>query len=310
MLKIRLAELKIASIYPSDKIQSPIHLSIGQEAVSAGVCRALEVTDHIYGTYRGHGLFIGKGGDLKKMFAELYGKDAGCSRGKGGSMHLITPEMGLMGCSAIVGSTIPVATGAALASQMQGRNRVIVSFFGDGAVSEGVFFESLNFAALKGLPIVFVCENNGLAVHSKVSDHHKETRLYKMGEGLGVVGKRFDGCDVRIVYSSMLQAVRAVRNGGAPVFLEYMTYRWYEHVGPKMDLTAPYRDPQDSILAFKNDPLMKLKKILWEQFEIVDEMFLEWEKSISQEIEAAVAFAETGPLPDIGMLYEDIYEQE
>ncbi len=137
MLKIRLTEERIIQIYPSDKIQSPVHLCIGQEAVSAGVCGAMKISNHLYGTYRSHGIYIAKGGDLKKLFAELYAKESGCGRGKGGSMHLVAPEVGLMGCSAIVGSTIPVATGDALASKLQGTNRVAVAFFGDGGVDEG-----------------------------------------------------------------------------------------------------------------------------------------------------------------------------
>jgi TPP-dependent pyruvate/acetoin dehydrogenase alpha subunit len=149
MLRIRLAELRIVDIYPTDKIQSPVHLSIGQEAVAAGVCRALKSSDHVLGTYRGHAIYIAKGGDMNGMFAELYGKATGCAKGRGGSMHLVAPEAGLMGCSAIVGGTIPVAVGDALAAKMEGRGRVAAVFFGDGALDEGVFFESANFAVLK-----------------------------------------------------------------------------------------------------------------------------------------------------------------
>ena len=188
MLKIRLAEERVIEIYPSDKIQSPIHLSLGQEAVAAGVCLALRKDDHIYGTYRGHGIYIAKGGSLKKAFAELFAKDTGCCRGKGGSMHYVAPEVGLMGCSAIVASTIPVATGDALAAQYLGSDRVVVAFFGDGAVGEGVFFESLNFAALKKLPVIYVLENNNYAVHSRVKDRHKMTKLYPFFECLWIKG--------------------------------------------------------------------------------------------------------------------------
>ncbi len=309
MLKIRLAEEKIAEIYPSDKIQSPVHLCVGQEAVSAGVCQALRVTDHIYGTYRSHGIFIAKGGNLKKLFAELYAKDTGCSRGKGGSMHLIAPEVGLMGCSAIVASTVPLATGDALASQMQGRKRVVVAFFGDGAVDEGVFFESINFAALKKLPVIFVCENNRYAIHSRVADRHKELDIYRFGENLGVRGGRFNGDDTGEVYSSMVKAVEEVRSGGGPLLLEYMTYRIYEHVGPGKDHKEVYRNKGELESALKNDPLETARRKLVENFSVTASQFREWQKAVQEEIDEAVGFAEESPFPETERLCEDLFEE-
>ena len=307
MKTIRLAELRLCDIYPSDKIQSPVHLSIGQEAVAAGVCQALLGSDRIYGTYRGHGLYIAKGGTLKKMFAELYAKDSGCGRGKGGSMHLVAPEVGLMGCSAIVASTIPVAVGDALASNMQGRSRVTVAFFGDGAVDEGVFFESLNFAILKNLPIVFVCENNALAIHSKVSDRHKQTEIFRFGEGLGVPGQRLNGNDVFEVYGTMGKAVDAVRNGGPPQLIEYMTYRWQEHVGTNQDHQEIYRIQEEIDSALRNDPLVLAKVFLEDHFQIEETQFKEWESAIELEINEAVKFAEESPFPQPEELYEGLY---
>lgn len=309
MLKIRLVELKIAEIYPTDKIQSPIHLCIGQEAVSAGVSRAAGASDHLYGTYRGHGLFIARGGDLKKLFAELYGKETGCARGRGGSMHVIAPEVGLMGCSAIVASTIPVATGDALASKMQGRQRAVISFFGDGAFGEGIFFESANFALLKNLPILYICENNNYAVHSRVEDRHKQTELFRMGEGLGLRGERFDGNDVGIVYSRVQEAVADVREGGAPRLLEFMTYRLYEHVGPGMDHLEIYRDQTKLKQAFGNDPLKKVEESLRKEFGVSDQGFREWKNLIQMEIEEAIDFAEKSDFPPPEALYEDLYEE-
>lgn len=309
MLKIRMTELKIAEIYPTDKIQSPVHLSIGQEAVSAGVCLAMEKTDHLYGTYRGHGVFIAKGGDIKKLMAELYGKDTGCSRGKGGSMHLVAPEVGLLGCSAIVASTIPVATGDAMASALCGRKRVSVTLFGDGAIEEGVFFESLNFAALKNLPVIYVCENNNYAVHSPLKDRHKITDLYKYGENLGVPGRRYDGFDAGVVYASMKQAVDDIRAGGGPVLLEYTTYRLYEHVGIGQDHLERYRDKGKLEYAKGHDSLEILEKRLQSEFAISRETFQKMEKAIAAEIEDAVQFAEESPFPDVKRLYEDLYKE-
>lgn len=307
MLKIRLAEQRVIEIYPTDRIQSPVHLSIGQEAVAAGVCLALRPDDRLYGTYRGHGVYIAKGGDLKRLFAELYGKDTGCARGKGGSMHLTAPETGLMGCSAIVASLIPVATGDALASQMQGRPRVVCAFFGDGAVDEGVFFESVNFAALKSLPIVYVCENNGYAIHSRVPARHKQTKLYKLAEGLGLRGSRHDGNDAGAVYRTMSRAVSALRRGGGPVFLEFMTNRWYEHVGPGTDYQEAYRYPKDRAVAAKADPLKKAAALLARRG-IGRERLAAIEREVRGEIDEAVAFAEKSPFPPLERLGADLFE--
>ena len=308
MLAIRMVEQKISDVYPTDKIQSPIHLSIGQEAVAAGVCKAMGPKDRIYGTYRGHGIFVAKGGDLNELFAELYGKDAGCARGKGGSMHLVAPELGLMGCSAIVASTIPIATGHALASKMNGGG-VVIAFFGDGALGEGVFYESVNFACLKKLPIIYVCENNNYAVHSRVSDRHQQTELYRMPPGLGIAGRRFDGNNVRVVYSSMTDAIREVNETGAPLFLEYMTYRMREHVGFSSDHAETYREKDKLLSALRNDPLKAQKAVLQRQHAVSPETFLEWDRSIAQAIADAVAFAEASPFPGPEQLQTDIFQE-
>ena len=171
MLRIRLVEERVIELYPSDKIQSPVHLSIGQEAVAVGACHSLRPTDLLFGTYRGHAFYLAKGGDLNQLMAELYGKATGCGRGKAGSMHLAAPEVGMMGSSAVVASTTPHAVGAALAAKMRKTDQVIMAVFGDGATDQGVHHESLNFAALHQVPLLFLCENNGLAVHTR-----RETR--------------------------------------------------------------------------------------------------------------------------------------
>lgn len=308
MLLIRRAEERVAQIYPTDKIQSPIHLSLGQEAISAAVSLALGPQDRLYGTYRGHGLYIARGGDLGAMFAELYGKDTGVCRGKGGSMHLVAPEQGLMGCSAIVASMIPVATGAALASQMDGRKRVIVAMFGDGAVDEGVFFESMNFAALKNLPIIYVCENNNYAVHSRVEYRHAQTEIFRYGEGLGIPGRRLDGEDVETVYSSMAEMAASIRAGGGPRLVEYMTYRRFEHVGPAMDHREKYRDPAKLAAAMARDPLDAAAKVLRTRFGVGDGELAAWEGEVEAKVDAAVEFAEKSPLPSPDTLLDEVYE--
>src|SRR5260221_10119583 len=196
LYRIRRLEEEVARVYASDKIKSPVHLSIGQEAVSVGVCHALKPQDIVFGTYRGHALYLAKGGDLKAMVAELFGKADGCTKGKGGSMHLIDPEAGVMGMSAVVGTTIANAAGYAYALKVRRANAVVVSFFGDGATEEGVFSETLNFAVLKQLPMLFVCENNGYAIHTHQTRRQGKPDIRARAESFGLPAERLDGNDV------------------------------------------------------------------------------------------------------------------
>src|SRR5437764_8892731 len=194
--RIRRVEEEVARAYPTDAIKSPVHLSIGQEAVSVGVCAALRSQDVVFGTYRGHAMYLAKGGDLNAMVAELYGRSTGCTRGKGGSMHLIDPEAGVMGTSAVVGTSIANAAGYAYALKLRGSDAVVVNFFGDGATEEGVFAETLNFTALKRLPVIFVCENNGYAIHTHQSRRQGRPDIRAKAEAFGLPAERLDGNDV------------------------------------------------------------------------------------------------------------------
>lgn len=306
MLRIRRVEERVAEIYPSDKIQSPVHLSIGQEAVAAGVCLAMDPVDRIFATYRSHGVYIAKGGSLEKMFAELYAKEAGCARGRGGSMHLIAPEVGLVAASAIVGSTIPVAVGDALAARRLGERRVSVAFFGDGAVEEGVFFESANFAALKNLPVLFVLENNELAVHTPLGKRRARLDLHRLAEPLGVPGARHDGNDAAVVFRETRAALDRIRAGGGPELLEFTTYRVMEHVGPGKDHAEAYRDKEALRRALERDPLDLGRRRL-EEAGVPAATFDAWEGEIAREIDAAVAFAEAAPFPDAATIHEDVF---
>src|SRR5579864_7393017 len=230
---IRRAEEEIARIYPSDKIKSPVHLSIGQEAVAVGVCDVLRPDDVVSGTYRSHASYIAKGGALGAMFAELYGKDTGCARGKGGSMHLVDMNHYILGTSAVVGTTVPIALGYALALKREGKGRVVVSFFGDGATEEGVFYESLNFASLHRLPVLFVCENNSYAIHTPLEKRWATRRLCERVQTFGIPAHQVPDSNVLEIRELAAEAVGAMRSGeGGPSFLECMTYRWREHVGP------------------------------------------------------------------------------
>src|SRR3990170_2618135 len=209
MVKIRKFEEKVAELLlaPKKEITTPCHLYIGQEAIATGVCSVLKKDDWVFSTHRSHGHFIAKGGSLKALMAELYCKKTGCSKGRGGSMHIASPDHGLLGSSAIVGGTIPIAVGAALAFSMQNKDAVSVAFFGDGAVSEGVFYESLNFASLKKSPVIFVCENNFYCTHLPVSECLADTNIYKKAEAFGIPGIRIDGNNVIEVYKTAKKAV-------------------------------------------------------------------------------------------------------
>ena len=236
MLKIRRAEESIAKRVINKEIICPCHLYIGEEAVATGVCSGLEKDDYVFSTHRSHGHYIAKGGDLNEMMAEIYGKVTGCSSGRGGSMHIASPEMGLPGSSAIVAGTISLAVGAALAFSMQNKGAVSVAFFGDGAVDEGVFYESLNIASLYKLPVIFVCENNLCSTHLPISACLADTNIYKKAKVFDIPGIKVDGNNVLEVYNAAKKAIENARCGKGPSLIECMTYRWRGHVGPNDDL--------------------------------------------------------------------------
>lgn len=294
-LRIRLAEEKIVELYPSDKIQSPVHLSIGQEAVAVGVCHSLKPTDLLFSTYRGHSFYLAKGGNLSAMMAELYGKVTGCCGGKGGSMHLAAPEVGFMGASAIVASTIPHAVGAAYAAKYLKFHQVIVSVFGDGATEEGVYHESLNIASLYHLPIIFLCENNGYAVYTKIDERQSysildHARSYKIP--VAQIEEGYDFCKVEKVFSGM---VDQVRRESRPFFVEINTFRYKEHVGPNEDFTRGYRDSNEFNEWKSKDPLIQDKTLV-----------LKYEAIIKKEINDAIDFSEKSAFPTIDDLLIDV----
>src|SRR2546423_8802086 len=230
MYLIRRVEEEIIRLYPTDKIKSPVHLSIGQEAVSAAVCDHLDRRDYVFGTYRGHALYLAKGGDVPRMMAELYGKVDGCARGKAGSMHLVDPDVGMMGTSAVVATGISNAVGAALALRMKKSPAVVACFFGEGAVDEGAFHESINFASLKKLPILFVCENNFYAIYSHVRDRMAGPGLRARSKAYGVEAELIEDHEPMKLHERAGAAVAAVRSGGGPRPLESMNHPLRDHV--------------------------------------------------------------------------------
>jgi len=304
LYRIRRVEEEVARVYPSDKIKSPVHLSIGQESVAVGVCEALRPDDVVFITYRSHAGYLAKGGDLKAMIAEMYGKITGCAKGKGGSMHLVDVEHGVMGASAVVGTTIGNAIGYAYALKYQRKDSIVISFFGDGGSDEGVFHESLNFAALKELPIIFVCENNGYAIHTAQKKRQKQTDLCTRARAYGMPAERVDDADVFTIYDKVSAAVKALRDGKAgPFFFECLTYRWKEHVGPGDDYHLGYRTKEEATWWIENDQVKKVGAMLKSGDRI------RIENEVEAEIKEAFEFAESSPFPEGAELYTDVFKE-
>lgn len=304
MLLIRRLEERVAQVYPTDQIKSPVHLSIGQEATAVGVCEALRPGDVVFGTYRNHAVYLAKGGDLQRMVAELCGKVTGCGRGKAGSMHLVDVGAGVLGASAVVGTSIPNAVGYAYALKLRKQANVSVTFFGDGAVDEGCFYESLNFAALKELPVIFLCENNGYAVNSRQLDRQPSANIVERARALGVDAERIEDNDVLSIYEHVSKAVEALRHGhGRPFLFECMTYRWREHVGPNEDFDGLRRNRSEAEVWFARDPLQRLAGQLDPEF------CKQAEREAEAKIKAAFEFAEKSPFPPAEDLYADVFKE-
>ena len=256
MLRIRLVEESIANKYSEQKMRCPTHLSIGQEAIAVGVCSNLTNEDQVLSTHRAHAHYLAKGGCLNSMLAEIYGKVTGCSKGMGGSMHLIDKSVGFMGSTAIVGNTIPVAVGSALAMKIKNKRSLSCVFFGDGATEEGVFYESINFAIVRNLPVLFICENNLYSVYSGLEVRQpKERRIFEMVRASGIEANHGDGNNVLEVSSFVKEARDKILLGQGPQFLEFDTYRWREHCGPNYDNDIGYREEKEFLEWKKKDPL-------------------------------------------------------
>lgn len=307
MLLIRKTEEKIVELYPEQEIRCPTHLSIGQEAAAAGVCAALRADDRIFSTHRCHAHYLAKGGELRPMFAELYGRQSGCAKGKGGSMHLAQPELGIMGASAIVGGTIPIAVGSALAAQLLKLDRVAVAFFGDGAVEQGAFHESLNFAALRKLPALFVCENNFYATHSHQSARQPADNIHERAAGYALPGVRVDGTDVRAVYEAATVAVERARSGGGPTLLEIRAYRWKEHVGPNFDYALGYRTQEELESWMQRCPIRRFKEYLVGAGLCGERELSNIAADLDREISEAVRFGKESPQPALAEMVNDVY---
>jgi TPP-dependent pyruvate/acetoin dehydrogenase alpha subunit len=307
MLRIRRIEEEIERRYHQDLMKTPIHLVIGQEATSVGACAALRVTDLLYSSHRTHGNYLAKGGDLKAMLAEMHCRATGCVGSRGGSMHLIDKKVGMAGTSAIVGGAVPIAVGAALAAQLKGENRVTMVFLGDATPEEGVTSESLNFAALKKLPVVFFCENNFYSVQSPLSTRQPPRDLHRWAATYQMPSVAVDGVNVLAVHDAAAIAVERARAAGGPSFIEAPVYRLRAHGGAGDDTDTGYRhlDEREHWEAF--DPIPLFERFLRGNAVLNDEMVEQMEATISTEIAEAFEFALNSPNPTPDDLVRHVY---
>lgn len=304
MKRIRLIEEAIGTKYSEWKMRCPVHLSIGQEGVAATVGFLLHRDDYAVSGHRAHAHYLGKGGSLKRMIAEIYGKKTGCSAGKGGSMHLIDQSVGFMGSTAIVGGTIPIGVGLAYAIRLKKTQQISCIFLGDGAIEEGVFYEAANFAVLKNLPVLFICENNFYSVYSPLSVRQPEGRqICDVAKGIGLESHTGDGNKSEDLLRLTSQAVTRVREASGPQFLEFTTYRWREHCGPNFDNHIGYRSETEFLDWKVKDPI----KVLEEKLKISNEEIQLIEDRIKMEIEEAFRFAEESPFPEPKDAFTHLY---
>jgi TPP-dependent pyruvate/acetoin dehydrogenase alpha subunit len=310
MLKIRKFEERVSDLLLEEEIKCPTHLYIGQEAVAVGVCANLQRDDYVFSTHRSHGHYIAKGGDMKSLMAELYCRKTGCSKGKGGSMHIVAPEVGFMGSSSIVGGSLSLAVGTALASNIREDGRVSVTFFGDGATDEGVFHECLNFASLKKLPVIFVCENNLYSTHLRMCYRQPADNIYRKAELYMMPGVQVDGNNVMEVFQASKGAIESARNGEGPTLLEFMTYRWRAHVGPWHDLDFQFRTKEEVEYWIERCPIKRHKEFLLSQGALSESEEAQISSQIDQEIEESLTFAEESPFPDECELMEDVFRSQ
>jgi pyruvate dehydrogenase E1 component alpha subunit len=306
MVRIRRFEERCADLYGQTKIRGFLHLYIGEEAVAVGAIRALAPDDSIVATYREHGHALTRGVSANAVMAEMYGKQEGCSRGRGGSMHIFDAATRLYGGNAIVGGGLPLAVGLALADRMQGRKRVNAAFFGEGAVAEGAFHESMNLAALWKLPVAFFCENNFYAMGTALARSESQTDLCVKAAAFGVPTLKADGMDVIAVHEVAKEAVAHVRSGAGPFFVEFQTYRYRAHSMFDPDL---YRDKAEVEKWKKRGPIHNLSNRLKAEGRLTEEQFLAIDAGAVREVEAAVAFAEAGTWEPVEDLARDVHTE-
>jgi pyruvate dehydrogenase E1 component alpha subunit len=304
MLKIRHFEDRVKDLFAAGEMPGFVHLYLGQEAVAVGACAALNEDDYITSTHRGHGHIIAKGGDIKLMMAELYGKATGYNKGKGGSMHIAAPSLGILGANGIVGAGLPIATGAGLSAKLRKSGQVTVCFFGDGASNQGTFHEAINIASAFDLPVVYVCENNLYAVGTRQTDVRKIEDIADRSVGYGIPGLAIDGNDIIAVYEASKEAVDRARAGMGPTLIECKTYRWRAHFEGEPDTYRPLEEVEAWI---KREPIAPYRKLLIEQGVVSEAEADEIKANIVKELDEAVEFARQSPLPEPETALEDLW---
>lgn len=296
--RIRAAEEEIASRYGEQEMRCPTHLSIGQELVGAAAGMILRKDDLAVSSHRAHAHYLGKGGSMKAMVAEIYGKETGCAKGRGGSMHLSDLSCGFVASTAIVGNTIPVGTGLGLSIKLDGDDRISTIFIGEAATETGAFYESANFAATQKLPVLFLCENNMYSVYTSLESRQpKGRKIHEWTHGLGLHTAHIDGMDCLSTYNAIQDIVSHVRSGNGPALLEIDTYRWREHCGPSYDNDIGYRTPEEYAEWRAKDGIEKLEKNLLDDGTLGQDVLSEMNKRIDDEVREAFVFAKDSPFP-------------
>ena len=307
LLKLRMTENEIAKKYSEQEMRCPVHLSIGQEAAAVGVCSNLELQDQVYSTHRCHSHYLAKGGDLRSMISELYGKRSGCCGGRGGSMHLMDPSVGMMLSLPIVASIIPIAVGAALSLKLKKKKNGISVFFGDAAVEEGVFHESANFASLNKLPIVFVCENNKYSCFTKINERQPSEDITRLAKCHNISNLRMNGNNLINVYEKSKMIIQQIKKKPEPFFLQLDTYRHVEHCGPNSDDNLNYRGKSELNNWLKDDPLENFIKFLKGENEYDQKIVNEINDKIMIEINSAFKFAKNDKFPNPASIKKFVY---
>lgn len=308
MILIRKAEEKIADKITEGKIVCPCHLAIGQEAIGVAVASVTRNTDRTFGAHRSHGHFLALNEDVDTLFAEVLGKESGCSHGMGGSMHIIDKKVGFYGSVPIVGATIPIATGAGLAAKLDGNGDIAISYFGDGSCEEGVFHESLNMAASMNLPVLYVCENNLFSSHLHISLRQPSNSTARFAQAHCIDYAVVDGNDVASMTKLLESAVKRMRETNKPFFLETVTYRWRGHVGPREDIDVGVKRDHDLALWKKRDPIGRLLSAMFAANIIDQEYYSELNNTIDQKVESAWKKAEEAEYPSESLLLDCVYE--
>lgn len=306
--KIRIVEIKIAEEYQKGEMRCPVHLSVGQELISAVVGINQKKTDTVVSSHRAHAHYLAKGGDLNKMIAEIYGKVTGCSKGRGGSMHLIDLGVGFLGSSAIVGNSIPIGVGAGFSHKLSGSSALSFIYFGDGAIEEGSFYESINFSAVQQLPIVFVCENNFYSVYTGLQNRQpSERNIHEMVEAIGVSGFKIDTSDINLCISQTEEVINLARSAKKPVFIEYESYRWLEHCGPNDDNSLGYRPNGELKLWQDRDWMPKIESTLLNEAILTLDQIHNFKTDITKEVELAIKLAKEAAFPTLEESIKGVY---